>query len=58
MARLKEFYESSEVFGGADQPTRDDVSLTLDGHRLDTAESVIEFFTAMRTSRADESADD
>ena len=58
MARLKDFYEASEVFAGADRPTRDDVSLTLDGHRLDTPESVVEFFAAMRTHRADESEDD
>ena len=51
MARLKEFYEASEVFAGADRPTRDDVSLTLDGRRLDTPESVVEFVAAMRTSR-------
>ena len=31
-------------------PTRDDVSLTRDVDRLDTAESVVQFFTAMRTS--------
>ena len=58
MARLKESYEASEVFAGADRPTRDDVSLTLDGHRLDSPESVIQFFAAMRINRADESEDD
>ena len=58
MARLKEFYEASEVLAGTDRPTPDDVSLTVDGNRLDTAERVVEFFAAMRTRRADESEDD
>ena len=58
MARLKEFYEASEVFAGEDRPTQEDVSLTLDGHRLDTVDSVVEFVAAMRTDRADESEDD
>lgn len=58
MARLKEFYEASEVLAGAERPTPEDVSLTLDGDRLDTPERVVEFFNAMRASRAGEPADD
>ena len=58
MARLKEFYEASEVLAGADRPTSEDVSLTLAGDRLDTPERVTEFFDALRASRADESVDD
>lgn len=37
---------------GAAPPTPDDVSITLDGRRLDTKEKVIEFFTELETELA------
>ena len=57
MARLKEFYEASEVLDGADRPASEDVSLTPAGDRLGTPERVVEFFDALRASRADGSGE-
>ena len=55
--RLKEFYDVSEVLRDAKRPSADEVSVTLDGRRLETPEDVIAFFDAMRASRAVESVD-
>lgn len=57
MARLKKFYDVSEVLCDASRPTVDEVSVTLDGRRLETPEDVVAFFDAMRASRAVESVD-
>ena len=59
MSRLKASYRSgelTELLADAEQPTADDVSVTEDGRRLDTAEAVIEFFDGLRASRAHRSS--
>lgn len=43
LIRAFERGEFNELFRGALPPTADDVSITADGRRLDTAEKVIEF---------------
>lgn len=55
MSRLKASYDKAEIdeilaFGWP--PTDDDVSVTNDGRRLDSAEAVIAFFDEMRADRA------
>jgi hypothetical protein len=48
---LKESYESGEVahlLEGSEPSSQDDVSVTRDGRRLDTAEAVIAFFDEVR----------
>lgn len=55
MARLKESYEAgelNEVLAAANGPTSDDVSVTTDGRRLDSATAVIAFFEEMRAGRS------
>jgi hypothetical protein len=39
--------EVNALFRDAEPPTDDDVSITKDGRRLDTAEKVIEFFAEL-----------
>lgn len=46
--------EFNELFRDAPPPTPDDVSITMDGRRLDTAEKVIEFFAELDAERAAE----
>jgi hypothetical protein len=46
--------EFNELFRDALPPTSDDVSITKDGRRLDTAEKVIEFFAELEAERAAE----
>ena len=57
MSRAKASYDKAELvelFAGAEPPTDDDVSVTNDGRRLDSAESVIAFFEELRAQRAGE----
>lgn len=57
MSRAKASYDKAELvelFGGAEPPTDDDVSVTNDGRRLDSAEAVIAFFDELRAQRAGE----
>lgn len=42
----------NEMLRDAPPPTADDVSVTRDGRRLDSAEAVIEFFTALEAELA------
>jgi len=52
--RLKRSYEREELdglFADLEPATADDVSITSDGRRLDTAEAVIAFFDEIRASR-------
>lgn len=61
MTRLKASYrfgELTELLADAEPPTADDVSVTGDGRRLDTAEAVIAFFDEVRASRAHRSSGD
>ena len=47
MAIVKRIYRAGELdalLSGGQPATADDVSITKDGRRLDTAEAVIEFF--------------
>ena len=51
---LKQSYDREELeqlFADAAPATPDDVSITDDGRRLDSAEAVIAFFDEMRASR-------
>ena len=43
--------ELAEMFKDAGPPTPDDMSITNDGRRLDSAEAVIEFFEEIRAQR-------
>lgn len=43
--------EFNELCRDARPPTDDDVSITNDGRRLDTAEKVIEFFAELEAER-------
>ena len=55
MSRLKASYrpgELTELLADAEPPTADDVSLTEDGRRLDSAEAVIAFFDTLRAERS------
>ena len=54
MSGVREHYEWDEVqglLGDGDAPTPDDVSVTLDGLRLDSAEAVERFFEELRLER-------
>lgn len=53
--RVLTWEEFNELFRDALPPTADDVSITSDGRRLDTAEKVIEFFAEL-AAEADESS--
>lgn len=44
--------ELNGILVGASPPTSDDVSITTDGRRLDTAEKVIEFFAELAMEQA------
>ena len=39
------------MFRDARLPSDDDISITTDGHRLDSADAVIEFFAALDAER-------
>lgn len=59
MSRLKASYRSgelAELLADADQPPAEDVSVTEDGRRLDTADAVIQFFDELRASRSHRSS--
>ena len=62
MSRAKDSYDKAELvelFAGAAAPTDDDVSVTNDGRRLDSAEAVTAYFEELRAQRvlqADEEA--
>jgi len=59
MAQVKSHYEWEEVdalLAGGDPPTPDDVSITSDGRRLDSAEAVIAFVEELQAERAREAA--
>lgn len=56
MSKVKASYdkaELAELFADAAPPTDDDVSVTNDGRRLDSAEAVIAFFQEMKAERAE-----
>lgn len=56
MSKVKASYDKAELdalFAGAAPPTDDDVSVTNDGRRLDSAEAVVAFFEAMKAERAE-----
>ncbi len=56
MSKLKASYEKAELaelFADAAPPTDDDVSVTNDGRRLDSAEAVIAFFEEITAERAE-----
>lgn len=51
---LKAHYDWDEIedlLGDGEPPTPDDVSVTDDGRRLDTADAVREFFDELRSVR-------
>lgn len=59
MAQVKSHYEWEEVdalLAGGDPPTPDDVSITSDGRRLDSAEAVTAFVEELQAERAREAA--
>jgi hypothetical protein len=59
MSKVKSHYEWDEVealLAGGDPPTPDDVSITSDGRRLDSAAAVIAFFDELQAERASEAA--
>ena len=47
-------WRSAKEIAGTSPPTDDDVSITLDGVRLDTPEKVIAFIDEINTQRAAE----
>jgi hypothetical protein len=48
--------EANELVSGGEPSTSDEVSITTDGRRLDSAEAVIEYFTELERDRAREHA--
>jgi hypothetical protein len=59
VSRLKAHYDEAdlvELLAGAAPSTPDEVSMTKDGRRLDTAEAVITFFQELRERRSAESS--
>jgi hypothetical protein len=48
--------EANEYVSGGEPSTSDDVSITTDGRRLDSAEAVIEFFAELERQRSREHA--
>lgn len=54
--RVLTWDEWNELARNALPPTPDDVSITSDGRRLDTAEKVIEFFAELEAEREGRSA--
>lgn len=60
VSNLKASYEKADLddlFAEAAPPTEDDVSVTNDGRRLDSAEAVIAFFEEMKAERAESLGD-
>ena len=58
MPRLRDHYDEADLaqlLEGAGPATPDEVSITKDGRRLDTAEAVIAFFEELREQRSTES---
>lgn len=56
MAITKRVYRAGEfdaLLAGGQPATADDVSVTMDGRRLDTAEAVIEFFDECSRDRVE-----
>ncbi len=54
MSKVKASYDKAELdelFADAEAPSDDDVSVTNDGRRLDSAEEVIAFFEQMKADR-------
>jgi hypothetical protein len=59
VSKVKPHYDWDEVqalLAGGDPPTPDDVSITSDGRRLDTAAAVIAFLEELQAERASEAA--
>ena len=57
MARLKDHYDEADlarILDGAPPATQDEVSITNDGRRLDSAEAVVAFFEELREQRSAE----
>lgn len=50
-------WPSAEAIAGSDPPTDDDVSITIDGRRLDTPEKVIAFIEEINAERAAQARD-
>jgi hypothetical protein len=48
--------EANEYVSGGEPSTSDEVSITTDGRRLDSAEAVIEFFAELERERSREHA--
>jgi hypothetical protein len=58
MPRLRDHYDEADLarlFDAAPPSTSDEVSITTDGRRLDSAEAVIAFFEELREERSAES---
>lgn len=56
MSKVKASYDKAELdelFADAASPTEDDVSVTNDGRRLDSAEAVVAFFEEMKADRSE-----
>lgn len=54
MSKVKPSYDKAELdelFADAAAPSADDVSVTNDGRRLDSAEKVVAFFEQMKAER-------
>ncbi len=54
MTKLKAHYDWDEVevlLANGEAPTADDVSITADGQRLDSASAVVAFFDELRAER-------
>lgn len=54
VTKLKAHYDWDEVevlLADGDAPTADDVSITADGRRLDSASAVVAFFDELRAER-------
>lgn len=57
MTKLKAHYDWDEVealLADGEGPTPDDVSITSDGRRLDSADAVVAFFEQLRAERTTE----
>jgi hypothetical protein len=51
-------WPSAKAIAGSDPPTDDDVSITIDGRRLDTPKKVIAFIEEINAERAAQARDD
>lgn len=59
MPRLKDHYDEADlaaILEGAPPSTPDEVSITKDGRRLDSAEAVVAFCEELRAQRSAEPA--